>query len=78
LRALAQWIVAFLLLDLTFYYWHRANHVWPWLWRFHNVHHVDPDLDASTSFRFHFFEIGFSAAFRAAQIARCRSGTRPG
>jgi sterol desaturase/sphingolipid hydroxylase (fatty acid hydroxylase superfamily) len=61
-------IVTFLLLDLSFYYWHRANHVWPFLWRFHNVHHVDPDLDVSTSFRFHFLEIAFSAAFRALQV----------
>jgi sterol desaturase/sphingolipid hydroxylase (fatty acid hydroxylase superfamily) len=63
-----QAIVTFLLLDLSFYYWHRANHAWPFLWRFHNVHHVDPDLDVSTSFRFHFLEIAFSAAFRALQV----------
>ena len=63
--AAAQWIAGFLLLDLSFYYWHRANHGWPFLWRFHNVHHVDPDLDISTSVRFHFLEIAFSAAFRA-------------
>ena len=69
LPPLGQAIAAFLLLDLTFYYWHRANHRWPFLWRFHNVHHVDPDLDVSTSYRFHFVEIGFSAAFRAVQIA---------
>jgi sterol desaturase/sphingolipid hydroxylase (fatty acid hydroxylase superfamily) len=63
-----QGVATFLLLDLSFYYWHRANHVWPFLWRFHNVHHVDPDLDVSTSFRFHFLEIAFSAAFRALQV----------
>lgn len=63
-----QAVVTFLLLDLSFYYWHRANHVWPILWRFHNVHHVDPDLDVSTSIRFHFLEITFSAAFRALQV----------
>jgi len=63
-----QGAATFLLLDLSFYYWHRANHVWPFLWRFHNVHHVDPDLDVSTSFRFHFLEIAFSAAFRAVQV----------
>jgi len=63
-----QAIATFLLLDLSFYYWHRANHVWPFLWRFHSVHHVDPDLDVSTSFRFHFLEIAFSAAFRALQV----------
>ncbi len=63
-----QAVATFLLLDLSFYYWHRANHVWPFLWRFHNVHHVDPDLDVSTSFRFHFLEIALSAAFRAIQV----------
>ena len=65
----AQWIAGFLLLDLSFYYWHRANHAWPFLWRFHNAHHIDPDFDVSTSFRFHFVEIALSAGFRAVQIA---------
>lgn len=64
----AQWMVGFLLLDLSFYYWHRANHASRFLWRFHNAHHIDPDLDVSTAFRFHFLEIGFSAAFRALQV----------
>jgi len=61
--------LVFLLLDLSFYYWHRINHSIPFLWRFHNVHHVDPDLDVSTSFRFHFGEVALSAFFRAVQIA---------
>jgi sterol desaturase/sphingolipid hydroxylase (fatty acid hydroxylase superfamily) len=64
-----QGVVAFLLMDLSFYYWHRANHVWPILWRFHNAHHIDPDLDVTTAVRFHFVEIGYSAAFRAVQVA---------
>jgi sterol desaturase/sphingolipid hydroxylase (fatty acid hydroxylase superfamily) len=62
-------VVAFLLLDLTFYYWHLANHRLAFLWRFHNVHHIDPDLDVSTSFRFHFGEVAMSAGFRIVQIA---------
>jgi len=57
-----------LLLDLTFYWWHRLNHIWPLLWRFHNVHHIDPDLDSTTAFRFHAGEIAYSSAFRAVQI----------
>jgi sterol desaturase/sphingolipid hydroxylase (fatty acid hydroxylase superfamily) len=60
--------VGILLMDLTFYYWHRANHRIRLLWRFHNVHHIDPDLDVSTSFRFHFGEIAYSAVFRVAQM----------
>jgi sterol desaturase/sphingolipid hydroxylase (fatty acid hydroxylase superfamily) len=64
----AQGLAGFLLMDLTFYYWHRANHVYPLLWRFHNVHHVDPDLDVSTSFRFHFGETLYSTVFRGLQV----------
>lgn len=63
-----QAIATFMLLDLSFYYWHRANHAWPLLWRFHNTHHIDPDLDVSTAVRFHFVEIVFSAAFRVLQV----------
>jgi sterol desaturase/sphingolipid hydroxylase (fatty acid hydroxylase superfamily) len=65
---IAEFILGFFLLDLTFYYWHRANHTFPVLWRFHNVHHVDPDLDVSTSFRFHFGEVFFSLGFRGLQV----------
>lgn len=61
-------VLAFLLMDLTFYWWHRANHRIRLLWRFHNVHHIDPDLDVTTAFRFHFGELAFSSAFRVAQI----------
>lgn len=61
-------ILTFLLMDLTFYWWHRANHRFPLLWRFHNVHHFDPDMDVSTAFRFHFGELAFSSAFRVVQI----------
>ncbi|MBM4294891.1 MAG: sterol desaturase family protein [Deltaproteobacteria bacterium] len=64
----AQFFLGFLLMDLTIYYWHRINHTWPLLWRFHNVHHVDPDLDVSTSFRFHFGEILYSTLFRVLQV----------
>ena len=65
----ARFAIAFLCLDLTFYYWHIANHKIPWLWRFHNVHHIDPDLDVSTGFRFHFGEVLLSALFRVVQVS---------
>ena len=64
----AQSVVAFLLLDLSFYWWHVANHRVAVLWRFHNVHHIDPDLDVSTAFRFHFGEIALSTVFRVLQV----------
>ena len=62
-------VVSFLLMDLAFYYWHLANHRAPFLWRFHNVHHTDPELDVSTAFRFHFGEIALSSVFGVIQIS---------
>src|SRR5437867_11890758 len=37
-----------LVLDFVSYTWHRANHVVPVLWRFHQVHHSDTSFTAST------------------------------
>jgi sterol desaturase/sphingolipid hydroxylase (fatty acid hydroxylase superfamily) len=69
LPAWAEFALSFLLMDLAFYYWHLANHRVPFLWRFHNVHHIDPDLDVSTAFRFHFGEITLSSAFNVIQVS---------
>jgi sterol desaturase/sphingolipid hydroxylase (fatty acid hydroxylase superfamily) len=66
-----EWVrtaAAILLLDYTLYVWHRLTHRVPLLWRFHQVHHVDREMDASTALRFHFGEITLSVAFRAAQL----------
>jgi sterol desaturase/sphingolipid hydroxylase (fatty acid hydroxylase superfamily) len=68
LPPIVQFVASFLLMDLTFYWWHVANHRFPLLWRFHNVHHIDSDLDVSTALRFHFGEVALSAGFRAIQV----------
>jgi len=60
--------LALLLMDYTIYVWHVLTHRVPWLWRFHLVHHVDLDLDASTALRFHFAELVISIAWRAGQV----------
>src|SRR3954453_2162177 len=62
-------IVGILLLDYTLYWWHYLAHRVPLLWRFHQVHHLDQEMDATTALRFHFGEITISLAFRAVQIA---------
>lgn len=41
----------------------------PALWRFHLVHHIDRDLDASTALRFHVGEMLLSVPYRAVQVA---------
>ncbi len=68
---LPRWVevaLAVVLLDYTLYLWHVMTHRVPFLWRFHLVHHLDLDLDASTALRFHFAELLASVPFRAAQI----------
>lgn len=67
-RALAT-AAALLLLDYTFYLWHRMAHRVPFIWRFHVVHHADLDLTASTALRFHFGELMLGVPFQAAQVA---------
>lgn len=57
-----------LLLDCWIYWWHRVNHLAPALWRFHEVHHLDETLDASSALRFHFGEVLLSSLVRAAFI----------
>jgi sterol desaturase/sphingolipid hydroxylase (fatty acid hydroxylase superfamily) len=61
-------VLAILLLDYTLWHWHRWNHRVPVLWRFHVVHHVDLEMDASTGVRFHFGEMALSVLFRAVQV----------
>jgi sterol desaturase/sphingolipid hydroxylase (fatty acid hydroxylase superfamily) len=59
---------AVFLMDYTLYLWHILTHRVHFLWRFHAVHHVDLDLDASTALRFHFGELAVSVPYRAAQV----------
>jgi sterol desaturase/sphingolipid hydroxylase (fatty acid hydroxylase superfamily) len=61
-------VLLVVLLDYTLWIWHRMNHVVPFFWRFHLVHHVDRDMDASTAFRFHFGEQGLSVGYRILQV----------
>ncbi|MDQ6663653.1 MAG: sterol desaturase family protein, partial [Acidobacteriota bacterium] len=65
----AQVAIGVVLLDYGLYLWHVLTHKVPWLWRFHLVHHIDLDLDASTALRFHFGEMLLSVPWRLAQIA---------
>ena len=59
---------AFLLLDVWTYWWHRANHRIFFLWRFHRMHHSDPQVDVSTATRFHLGEITLSSSIRLGLI----------
>ena len=51
-------------LDFVSYFWHRANHGVPMLWRLHRVHHSDPTFTVSTALRFHPGELVLSLPLR--------------
>lgn len=70
-RSFAGWAglgLDLLLLDFWIYWWHRANHEIPWLWRFHQIHHRDEFLDVTSALRFHFGEVLLSACVRGLVI----------
>lgn len=68
LPAWAHALGAVLLLDAWTYAWHRLNHVVPFLWRFHRVHHSDAHMDVTTASRFHTGEIVLSSLLRVPVI----------
>lgn len=55
-----EYAVVLILFDFIIYWQHVASHHLPALWKFHQVHHADHDLDASSGLRFHPVEIAFS------------------
>jgi len=69
-------VMGFFILDYAYWWWHWTNHMIPFFWRFHNVHHTDLDMDVTTAARFHFGEIFFSIAFLS--VVMLVSGVSPG
>ncbi|HKQ75732.1 MAG TPA: sterol desaturase family protein, partial [Blastocatellia bacterium] len=61
-------VTAILIFDGLLYLMHRANHQIGFLWRFHRVHHSDPEMDSTTAMRFHAGEVLISSALRLAVI----------
>jgi len=53
LPALPTAVIAVAALDFSFYAAHVSWHKFPFLWRFHAVHHSDPTVDVTTTIRQH-------------------------
>ncbi|WP_338803897.1 sterol desaturase family protein [Xenorhabdus griffiniae] len=49
-------IIAIIILDLAGYLFHRISHKNQFMWKFHEIHHLDEVLDATTGLRVHFME----------------------
>ena len=52
--------LALLVNDIGAYWAHRASHSFPWLWRFHAVHHSAEHLDWLVNTRAHPFDMVFT------------------
>jgi sterol desaturase/sphingolipid hydroxylase (fatty acid hydroxylase superfamily) len=51
---LVQIVAGVIILDFsTGYLSHRIMHMWPAMWRFHQVHHCDDFVDVTTTYRTH-------------------------
>ena len=61
-------VLGFVALDFAVWLQHVASHRWPLLWRLHQVHHADLEVDVTTGVRFHPGEILLSAAFKASVV----------
>jgi sterol desaturase/sphingolipid hydroxylase (fatty acid hydroxylase superfamily) len=69
LPALHQALLTFLVLDFVQYLSHYLRHSVPLLWRLHQVHHSDRDIDLSTGVRFHPGEVLFTQGMQLLAIA---------
>ena len=56
-------------LDFAIYLQHVLFHAVPLLWRLHQVHHADADIDVTTGTRFHPIEILLSMLIKFAAVA---------
>lgn len=65
---LFEYAIVLILFDLIIYWQHVASHHMSILWQFHQVHHADHDLDASSGLRFHPVEIAFSMIIKCIAV----------
>lgn len=61
-------LIGFIVLDFAIWLQHLLSHRIPLLWRLHQVHHADRDIDVSTALRFHPIEILLSLFYKMAWI----------
>ncbi len=64
LQGTVLFLIACVLGDAWYYLWHRMQHEIPALWEFHKLHHSDEEMNATTIFRSHFFELAGQALVR--------------
>jgi len=64
----AEIALAVVILDFAIWAQHLITHKVPLFWRFHQMHHADTEIDASTGLRFHPVEILASMLLKIAVV----------
>ena len=72
----AQLVLAIVSSEGVAYWQHRAAHRWPWLWRFHALHHHGGNLNVVRAARFHVVDLGSAAFFTVAPLHLCGAPER--
>lgn len=49
-------VLYLLMFDFTYYWLHRAQHTYAWLWKYHATHHADPNVSVLSTSRHHWLE----------------------
>ncbi len=57
-------VLAIIVLDFAVWLQHLMSHKWTPLWRLHQMHHSDVDIDVTTAIRFHPLEIALSMLWK--------------
>ena len=55
--ALAVALLASILQDFLYYWFHRWQHSSRWLWPMHELHHEDEHVNVTTAFKFHWIDM---------------------
>lgn len=63
--SVVPWVLAFLLGDLCYYWYHRAGHAVAALWAIHGVHHQAEEMNVSVALRHPWLSDVYSAPFYA-------------
>lgn len=56
LTTIGTFFLYLIVFDFFYYWFHRAQHTLPWLWRYHAMHHSDINVSTSTTARHHWME----------------------
>ncbi len=63
-QGVLAWAVAMMAVHDFFYYWmHRAQHQFAWLWAEHAIHHSEEDLNVTTAWRHHWLDPVIQSVF---------------